>query len=101
MWGHGVLCLGTQCDCNEETIVSPLTESEYNRLYTFRDIISRVAAGGNTSNGDVWWMCYQIKLEKTGEQSRSDCGACKIELITEFENLMQQYEKNKEAQNGD
>ena len=92
MCGNGVLCRCTQRDCNEETIVSPLTESEYNRLLPFRKIIAHVAAGGNTSNKDVWWMCYQIKLEKTGIQSRSDCGACMIELITEFENLMQQYE---------
>lgn len=76
-----------------------LSESDYNRLLPFRKIIRHVAGGGSTSNHDVWTMCNQIKYEHTGSWSRSDCSACKVDLIVEFEIALDKYE-NKPQLNG-
>lgn len=73
-----------------------LNESHYARLLPFRATIRHVASGGSTSKPDAWIMCNQIKYELTGGWSRSDCDACKAELLQEFEMALTEYEHGNE-----
>jgi len=73
-----------------------IDSTDYEKLKPFLKIIKHVATGGNTSNGDAWWMLYQIKLDKTGFTSRSDCDSCKVELFQEFQRYIEEYETMEE-----
>jgi hypothetical protein len=69
-----------------------LTKEDIARIKDFLPTIKHVAHGGNTSNGDIWPTLNQIKYEKTGAYSRSDCSSCKVELFQEFQNAIETFQ---------